>query len=182
MEGQFGRGVKKWVKPSASIGTHGYEYNKKLNKVIPNDENPIQMVNKEWSQRVDNNEEYSFSDTDSESEEEGFAIEFGELDLDNIKRRSNLGDDSGSLGTLGMAKAVGFKNMEEEESISSSTGEEDRPTKVTPNKGSSKELVSNDMDLLKLVKGNEEIMKLVSQTLKNNHTVSSKQDGDGSVT
>ena len=182
LEGQFGKGVRKWVKPSASIGTHGYEYNKKLNKVIPNDENPIQMVNKEWSQRVDNNEEYSFSDSDSESDEEGFAIEFGELDLDNSKRRSNLGDDTGSLGTLGMDKAVGFKNSDSEESNSTSTEEREGPKSVTPNKGNDKEILRDDLDLLRLIKGNDDIMKLVSQALKNNHTVPSKQDGDGSVT
>ena len=178
LEGQFGKGTSKWIKPSASIGTYGYEYDKDMNKVIPNNENPIQMVNKDWEQRVANKDDYSLSDLESDSDMEEFAIEFGELDLKNSSRISNLGDDSGSLGTLGLAKAVEFVNVDKAEEDNSNN----MPKEVTPGKREDILVPVEDMRLLQMIKGNKDILDLIKRTVNNNPAVPSKQDGDGSVT
>ena len=54
------------------------------------------------------NSDESLTDSDFEDEMEGFAIEFGKIDFDSNLRASNLGDDSGSLGTMGMPSPKGF--------------------------------------------------------------------------
>ena len=104
LEGKFGQGIRKWMKPSATIGTAGYEYDIKSNKVVPHGNNILNNLNEDWEQRINkyDYDDYSLSDVGSEDEQGGFAIEFGELDFDNNKKKSNLNDDSASLGTMGI--------------------------------------------------------------------------------
>ena len=180
LEGQFGSGVRKWLKTSAEIGTEGYKYDKNNNTVIPKKDNPLQLVNQNWQQRLDNQDEYLLSDDDSEEESNAFVIEFGELDLNNENRKSNLGDDTESLGTLGLADAKHFKRIEND--VSSSERSESSDDSSDSERAHSKRISKKDLDLLSKMKSDEQLMKLVYATLNPQNTVSSKQDGDGDIT
>lgn len=181
LEGQFGKGVKKWIKPSATIGTQGYKYDKKANKVTPDGKNPLMMVNQDWHQRVEISDDYSLSDHDSDDDLEGFAIEFGELDLANGNRTSNLGDDSESLGTMGLLEPDNFREPEEEDDDSLSSEQQPQGTLSEENQRKTR-ISRKDFELLSRMKQDKNIMKLVLNNMPNTNTVSSKQDGDGSVT
>ena len=109
LAGVLGAEATKWFKPSAEMGTEGYEFDGKLNRVIPSKSNMLINLDQDWEQEMDQwNSDESLSDPDSEDDMEGFAIEFGKIDFDDNLRASNLGDDSGSLGTLGMPSPKGF--------------------------------------------------------------------------
>jgi len=104
LEGNFGASIIKWMKPSSAIGIEGYEYDKSSNRVVPNRNNILSDLNKDWNQRI-NKYDYdddSLSDNESDDEMGGFAIEFGNLDFDNNNRKSNLNDETRSLVTMNM--------------------------------------------------------------------------------
>ena len=118
LEGNFGSSITKWMKPSSAIGTEGYEYDKTSNRVVPNRNNILSDLNKDWDQRI-NRYEYdddSLSDNDSDDEMGGFAIEFGNLDFDNNNRKSNLNDETRSLGTMNMQLAGDFVQDDDDDS------------------------------------------------------------------
>ena len=77
------------MKPSSSIGTEGYEYDKTSNRVVPNGSNILSNLNEDWNQRINKYEydEDSLSDDESDNGMGGFAIEFGNLDFDNNNRK-----------------------------------------------------------------------------------------------
>ena len=172
LEGQFGSGIKRWLKPSAAIGTQGYEYLRHSNKVIPNGNNPLQQVNRDWEQRVDNTEGLSISDIDSDEELEGFAIEFGDMDLNNETRKSNLGEDSASLGTLGLAKPADFiVPSDSSDSSEASTSSTESPHKQL-----------KDNISLEPKREDSSAGYITNPPPNKTNSVSSKQDGDGIVT
>ena len=110
LEGNFGASITKWMKPSSSIGTEGYEYDKTSNRVVPNGSNILSNLNEDWNQRI-NMYEYdddSLSDDVSDDGMGGFAIEFGNLDFDNNNRKSNLNDETRSLGTMNIQLPLDF--------------------------------------------------------------------------
>ena len=110
LEGNFGASITKWMKPSSSIGTEGYEYDKTSNRVVPNGSNILSNLNEDWNQRI-NMYEYdddSLSDDESDDGMGGFAIEFGNLDFDNNNRKSNLNDETRSLGTMNIQLPLDF--------------------------------------------------------------------------
>ena len=118
LEGNFGSSITKWMKPSSAIGTEGYEYDKTSNRVVPNRNNILSDLNKDWDQRI-NRYEYdddSLSDNDSDDEMGGFAIEFGNLDFDNNNRKSNLNDETRSLGTMNIQLAGNFVQDDDDDS------------------------------------------------------------------
>ena len=109
LTGILGKEAKKWFKSSAEMGTEGYEFDSKLNRVVPSKSNMLINLDQDWEQETDQwNSDESLSDLDSVDDMEGFAIEFGKIDFDGNLRASNLGDDSGSLGTLGLPSPKGF--------------------------------------------------------------------------
>ena len=109
LEGVLGPEAKRWFKPSAEMGTEGYKFDSKLNRVVPSSSNLLIDLDQGWDQEVDQwNSEESLSDLDSDDDLEGFAIEFGKIDFDSDLRVSNLGDDSESLGTMGLPSPKGF--------------------------------------------------------------------------
>ena len=208
LEGKFGQGISKWMKPSATIGTAGYTYDSKSNKVIPQGNNILNNLNDDWEQRINkyDNDDDSLSDIGSDDGQSGFAIEFGELDFDNDKRLSNLNDDTASLGTMGIQFPPDFIH---DDSDNSDAG------KDTPNRGtqqgsipgpasvlaslitpsSSAPEVSSSLKLppkieslpeedrrafMKLI-NNVEMMKLLQEIPPLENTAPSKQDGGGDL-
>ena len=80
--------------------------------------NILNNLNDDWEQRI-NKYDYdddSLSDIESDDGQSGFAIEFGELDFENDKRRSNLNDDTASLGTMGLKFPTDFIDLDADDS------------------------------------------------------------------
>ena len=179
LEGNFGTEVKKWLKPSSSIGTEGYTYDKNKNKVVPNKVNPLKEMNDEWEQRIERDDDSSISDVESDDDTGGFAIEFGNIDYKNSNRKSNLGDDTGSLGTMGLENPSDFKK------VSLSKNNHAKKKELVYSKRMPEHLESNnnsqqeDIDLFLRMKNNTNLMKLVDLHIQNELTAPSKQDGGG---
>ena len=92
--------------------------------MVPNRNNILKDLNKDWNQRI-NRYEYdddSLSDNDSDEGIVGFAIEFGNLDFDNNNRKSNLNDETRSLGTMNLQLAGNFVQDDDEDESDQSRG------------------------------------------------------------
>ena len=68
LEGKFGKGISKWLRPSATIGTSGYEYDSTSNKVIPQGNNILNNLNDDWEQIINtyDYDDLSLSDVGSD--------------------------------------------------------------------------------------------------------------------
>ena len=205
----FGTSIFKWMKPSFTIGTEGYEYDKTSNRVIPNGNNLLNNLNEDWDQRI-NKYDYdddSLSKAESDDGMGGFAIEFGNLDFDNHNRKSNLNDDTGSLGTMNIQLPTDFVHEDYDDSDHTSEtklhgirqGESPDPanylvdppmvTPTPPDWNTSHEPPPNANTIreedkqmfLKLLR-NKELMNFLQEVPALENIAPSKQDGGGNDT
>ena len=207
LEGKFGQSISKWMKPSATIGTAGYTYDSKSNRVTPLGNNILNNLNDDWEQQI-NKYDYdddSLSDIESDDGQSGFAIEFGELDFENDKRRTNLNDDTASLGTMGLQVPTDFVDLEADDS---DDGEKNTPIRgvkqgtipgpasefaslITPSLSGPEDYSSlklppkiqslpeeDRITFMKLI-NNVKLMKLLQEIPPLEDTAPSKQDGGG---
>jgi len=96
LKGNFEIVVEAWFKPSVDIGVDGFEFFKESNKVLPIRDNILVESDVEWNQDCLNNDydNDSIDAYNTDDEHQGFAIEFGELNLLQEGRTTNLQDDS----------------------------------------------------------------------------------------
>ena len=128
----------------------------------------------------------SLTDSDAEQEGDGMSIIFGTLDFENKDRKSNLGDDSGSVGTMGYKAPVGFINdpdqqaqNEEGETRTGEAGDSDMDLEENEETTTQDSGDMADSALIHRVLQDERMLEILREALANPKTATLKQGDSG---
>ena len=187
----YGDESKRWFKPSASIGCEGLSYDKETRKIIPTKYNVYEQLNEDWNVNTGNSDDESWSDV-SDDGHGGFAIDIGEIDIDNTHNRASLlDDDNGSLGTLGLGRPPGFVDTDmliEEDVCDTEMEDEDKdadnPKQASNSSGNEINILLDtaeftDNMIASLMKNSKLMETLTKNISLPNNTASPKQGGVG---